>query len=99
MLNGQPLTNNFALVQNPSNPPPFNGTAFGWAISFSCSATSCNTSAGLTGTISFDIKTSGSNTISLVAGNGTYNGQQLYFASDLIDNNGNTGNVAVPSPH
>ena len=107
-LNGVALPGNFlTLVPTPDNPSPFNNSGFGWAISFSCTATTCGGPnnpgvKGLVGTVSFDIEPADNKTgITLVAANGTHNNQLLYFASDLIDtsNSSNTGNAAVPSPH
>jgi hypothetical protein len=91
------ITSGFAVVPGPVNQSPF-GT---FQLALDCGTCSAGFNAGVT-TLSFQVTaTGGLNESDLVAN--LFNGQNIYFASDIANAAGFTGNVggiagAVPEP-
>jgi PEP-CTERM motif len=95
------LTTGFALVSASSvSAPPFG--SFDYALS--CTGCGTGYNGGLAGPLSFELTSSaGALTPSSLTFD-TYNGNNIYFSTDLVISNGNTGNAgatftpAVPEP-
>ena len=102
------ITSGFSRVSGSSiSAPPFtSGPAPEFNYALNCDVCGPGYGGGFSGPLSFKV-TANSGTLSLASlVFNTYDGQNVYFASDLVNSGGNTGNVgavlvntpAVPEP-
>lgn len=98
------LTAGFALLAGPVSAPPFanGGTTFNYGID--CVTCGPGYPGGNAGPLTFKVSSAGLTLTLASLSPITYASQNIYFATDLVDRNGKTGNVgavgggAVPEP-